>query len=862
MGSLPQLSIIKGPTKPLKPNLLHKIFEDVATGESSDKTALIFEENGVKKTYTYRELNEITNKLARVITHAVVNNHLSANTDGDFIVAVSMQPSDHLVVALLAIWKAGAAYLPIDPSFPGPRIEHIVRESKPFLILYEEDSKFFMDTHKLPFDKFLQAGQKYNSSSLLKSECLQHQKDDLAIVLYTSGSTGVPKGVRLPHKIILNRLQWQFKAFPYSSTEKTGVFKTALTFVDSVSEIWGPLINGLAILVVPKSTTKDPEKLVGTLESYKIERLVLVPSLLRSILMYLELSGKKSSLKNLKTWVCSGETLVTSLAEEFFKYFPENEHKLCNFYGSTEVMGDVTYHVISNPGQLKHQDKVPIGLPVDNTIIYLLDPDFRPVKAGDVGELFVSGLNLAAGYVNGRDPDKFVENPLAIDPTFARLYRTGDFARICKGTILYEGRTDSQVKIRGHRVDLSEVEKAVNSVEGIEKGVVLCYKPGEINQALLAFVTTSALMNENQIENILRKKLAQYMVPQVVILETIPLLVNGKIDRQALLKSYENTNNNDDACYQVDIDYTGVPESKMKPAKVLFETIASVLNRSARSAISLDANFYEIGGNSLNSIFTITTLNQKGYHISISDFIAAIDLGEVLERMCPENKNYHEIISQPPAFTTQLIKLEDKEEVYDMIVSSFYNKAELEHWLMPDIHEQDYVDVLDYVWELLVSTGLSFMMKNSAGKVVGAALNFDCGTEPDDAPFTSRILVIFEYLESLEGPVRKDFLPKGQGKVFHSFMMGTKSHLTAKENVMVMQAMEDEIIRMAREKNFEGVFTTNTSPLTQQLASDVYGYETLVDDQANTYVASDGTKPFGLAPDSQRTKVQWKQLKQ
>lgn len=181
---------------------------------------------------------------------------------------------------------------------------------------------------------------------------------------------------------------------------------------------------------------------------------------------------------------------------------------------------------------------------MDNTIIYLLDNEFRPVKNGDVGELFVSGLNLAAGYVNGRDPEKFIDNPLAVDPTFSKLYRTGDFGRIEKGVILYEGRTDSQVKIRGHRVDLSEVEKAVNSIDGIDKGVVLCYKPGEMDQALLAFVTTKALISENQIENILGQKLTSYMVPQVVLMESIPLLVNGKIDRQALLKFYENTNNN------------------------------------------------------------------------------------------------------------------------------------------------------------------------------------------------------------------------------------------------------------------------------------------------------------------------------
>lgn len=182
---------------------------------------------------------------------------------------------------------------------------------------------------------------------------------------------------------------------------------------------------------------------------------------------------------------------------------------------------------------------------MDNTIIYLLDNDFRPVKAGDVGELFVSGANLAMGYVNKRDPEKFIENPLAIDPAFSKLYRTGDYARLEKGIIVYEGRTDSQVKVRGHRVDLSEIEKALLSLDGVEKAVVLCYKPGEMNQTLLGFVVVKRAVSESEVEGALLEKLPAYMVPQVVLIEDIPLLVNGKIDRQALLKSYENNNNNE-----------------------------------------------------------------------------------------------------------------------------------------------------------------------------------------------------------------------------------------------------------------------------------------------------------------------------
>ncbi|KAB0794533.1 hypothetical protein PPYR_11372 [Photinus pyralis] len=857
MGSVPQLSIIKGRTRPTKASQLHTLFEQVVKTDSGKNTALIYEENGLIRKLTYEELDTLTNSLARVISDNITRNKIPPNLDGDYIVAVSMTPSDYLVVTLLAILKAGAAYLPLDPAFPKGRVEHILREAKPAMVIFDTDCDYFLNTFKLSLEGFLDGAKQYPSLPLEENERQRHLKTDLAIVLYTSGSTGVPKGVRLHNAMILNRLQWQFKTFPYSDTESTCVFKTALTFVDSVSEIWGPLINGLSLLVIPKLVTQNPELLVSLLEKYKIERLVLVPSLLRSLLMYFNLHSEKQFLKHLKTWICSGETLVASLVQQFYQYFAIDQHKLCNFYGSTEIMGDVTFHVINE--QVNYQEKIPIGLPIDNTIVYLLDSDFRPVKVGEVGELFVAGANLAAGYVNGRDPDKFIENPLAVDPAYMKLYRTGDFARIEKGTVLYEGRTDSQVKIRGHRVDLAEIEKSVNAIDGIEKGVVLCYNPGEINQALLSFVTSEASLNERQIEKLLKEKLPLYMVPQVLLLDDIPLLVNGKTDRQALLKLYENSdgNNNDTLNFTVEIDYTGVSEGQLPAAKVLFETVASVLHKSARSSISIDANFYEIGGNSLNSIYTITSLNEKGYHISIGDFIAASDLGEILDRMSPDKQIFPTIITQPPCYAAEFLTDDHKKDAIDMITSSFYQKADLEQWIITEISELDYANLMEALWRPLVDAGLSFVVKTETGKSVGVALNFDARAEPD-VEVRSKLSIIFEFLESVEGPVRDTQLPPGKGTVLHSFMMATNSTLAAKENVAVIQFMEKEVIRVARSNNFAGIFTTNTNPLTQQLGTNVYSYKTYLEYQVNQYIATDGTKPFGLAPDAQRVLVQWK----
>lgn len=173
----------------------------------------------------------------------------------------------------------------------------------------------------------------------------------------------------------------------------------------------------MAVLIISKEITKDPERLVEALELYKIERLVLVPTLLRSLLMYLPLRNDPNLLNNLKIWISSGETLSITLAKEFFNYFKEGTHRLCNFYGSTEIMGDVSYFVCSSKRQLDAYDKIPIGYPVNNTVLYVMDTDFRPVKMGQTGELYVAGLNVAKGYVKGRDANRFIENPLATDPS-------------------------------------------------------------------------------------------------------------------------------------------------------------------------------------------------------------------------------------------------------------------------------------------------------------------------------------------------------------------------------------------------------------------------------------------------------------
>lgn len=872
MGSLPDLSILRGETAPApagQPQLLHRLLEEVAAGPAANTPAVMYQGRRI----SYAELDAAASRFARAIVRKVrmcSAGGNAANPDGDVLVAVRLPPSDRLLVILLAAVKAGAAYLPLDAAFPPDRVRHILTEARPAIVISDQpDPELFRGTIAATYAE-LQAEAADLSGAPLSDQDGLLADPLLALVLYTSGSTGVPKGVRLPHNVVLNRLRWQWRQFPFGEEEALCVFKTALTFVDSVPEIWGPLLQGRALLVLDKDVTSDTERLVHALEDNQVERLVLVPSLLRAMLMYLKMDAERNAerhnkplLARLRLWVCSGESLAASLAEQFFAHFASvglDSHWLCNFYGSTEIMGDVTFHVLRSAAEVQGLDKIPIGSPLDNTVVYLLDEHFRPALAGQPGELFVAGRNLAAGYVAGRDPHRFLDNPLAVHPDYVRLYRTGDFARVDKNTLVFEGRTDSQVKVRGHRVDLSELEAALTRVDGVDKGVVLCYRPGEEDQAVLAFVTlregSQGPLSARQVESALGLSLPPYAVPQVLAVDWIPLLVNGKVDRQALLRGYAESSALDRSP-----DYSGAPDGLADVARVLLDTVAEVLGAAARAKVSLARAFYELGGNSLNSVLTVTRLRDQGFFISVSDFIGAESLGQALECMKPSGAEASLLAESrhQSNFRAELLSEEHKKDVYSMITDSFLQKADLEHWLMPGVSPSDYSELMDQIWEPLVEKKLSCVVKDEAGAAVACALTFDAHDEPP-VQITSKLNIVFDFLEFIEGPIRDNKLPTGRGRVLHSFMMATAASLSPRANVLAMQFMEQEVLRTARSRGFTGVFTTNTSPLTQQLGRDVFGFQTLLDYQVNQYVAPDGTVPFGEAPDSQRAVVAWKPI--
>ncbi|XP_047363754.1 mycosubtilin synthase subunit C isoform X3 [Vespa velutina] len=719
MGTLQQQSILKGRqvNRNEEVELLHKLFSETACRHVDD-IAIIFEDaNGEVREMTYKKLDKLTNRLARALGKYAEKIRIDSNP----LVAVCMKPTEKLPTILLSILKAGMAYLPLDPEFPSTRLKHILQEAEPIVVILEKeaDTSLYAGTITKTYE------QLFDEARIENDDILKYEENSkqLAIVLYTSGSTGTPKGVLIRHSTILNRLNWQWRELPYWTNENRCIFKTALTFVDSVPEIWGPLLQGRTLVVVPREVTKNPERFVQTLEKHKIQRLVLVPSLLQSMLMYFKLQNKQNSLPSLKLWICSGETLSISLADQFFITFHGDNKMLANFYGSTEIMGDVTYHIMHSRNDLEISEKIPIGNPLDNCMVYLVNEDMRLVSQGEIGELLVAGRNLAAGYLRDRESHRFMDNPYAIDP------------------------------------------------------------------------------ENDEIAN---------------------------------------------------CDYTGVSEEDLAKAKVLFPTIATVIGASNRGTVNLEGNFYELGGNSLNSVYTVTKLRDQGYSIGITEFITAKTLADVLRLLKTNTKddNLKENIDEEQRYF-EMLNDSHKENAIKIITESFYSKADLEQWLIDDISREDYRKLMEKLWEPLIEKDLSFVVKSSQDdRVIGVSLNFDLWDEPE-VEIDSKLTIVFDFLEYLEKPIREKKLPKGKGQIIHNFMMATHSDLAPAENVIIIGEMEEYCLRVARKKEYGGIFTTNTSPLTQQLAIDVYAYETMLTYRVNEYIAPDDSKPFGRAPDSQ-----------
>ncbi|MFI5567669.1 amino acid adenylation domain-containing protein, partial [Streptomyces sp. NPDC051740] len=464
-------------------------------------------------TLTYAELNTRANRLAHLL--------LTRGTGPDQHVGLVLPRSADLVVALLAVLKSGAAYLAVDPDYPADRITHMLGDARPGLVLTTTELAAGLPPHGgdvLILDALDTTGRPArNPTDADRPRPLTPAHP--AYLVYTSGSTGVPKGVAGLHEGAVNRLLWFGEEFP--SDGRPVLAKSSLSFVDGTTELLGPLVHGVPVVLCGAEAARSAAAMTDLVARHRVGRITLVPSLLAELLD----GDDAGALAPCTLWVTSGEALPPAHADGFRAALPGA--RLLNLYGSSEASGDSLYADVT-------AGTVRIGRPIANTRAFVLDDALRPVPAGTVGELYIAGVGLARGYLGRPGPtaERFVACPFSA--TGERMYRTGDLARwTADGQLDYLGRADQQVKVRGFRVEPAEIEAVLAAHPAVEHAAVVLREDRPGDKRLVAYVVGGTDTGE------LRARVAQalpdYMVPSAfVTLPALPLNPNGKLDRAAL----------------------------------------------------------------------------------------------------------------------------------------------------------------------------------------------------------------------------------------------------------------------------------------------------------------------------------------
>lgn len=556
---------------------LERIFEEQVE-RVPDQVALVESASEI----TYRELNARANVLARLLVQKGLNQNLP--------VGIYMERSIDAVVAYLAALKANTPYVPLDTSNPRHRLELLISDAGCRLILTHRGLSGGLPdgVERISLDE--PAIMRGDTAPLLANATAE----DLAYIIYTSGSTGVPKGVAGSHRAAINRFEWMWKTYPFSAGE-TCCQKTALGFVDSVWEIFGPLLGGVRSVIIPDELVFDPDAFVDLLARYEVERIVLVPSLLRTMLD--AVSDIATRLPKLKLWSTSGELLPTDLVRRFHKALPAAT--LLNIYGSSEVTADVTYHEVDRS---KHLAPVPIGRPISNTQIFVLDEYKNLVPPLVQGEIHVGGDCLARGY--WKQPEftaqRFIPN--LYRPNKSRfVFATGDLGRIlADGTIEYLGRSDQQIKLRGFRIEPGEIEANLTAHPLVRDAVIAVHGESSETQHLIAYIVRSEGSGSltNELRGFLRSRVPEYMIPGVFVeLDRLPLLPSGKLDRMALaIPSL-------DSLVKRRVVVEGRTEIETGLSSIWQEVLE--LNR-----ISIYDNFFDIGGHSLSGMRVLARMRR------------------------------------------------------------------------------------------------------------------------------------------------------------------------------------------------------------------------------------------------------------
>ncbi|QNA96041.1 enterobactin synthase subunit F [Stenotrophomonas maltophilia] len=492
------------------------------------------------------------------------------------VVAVALPRSLALVVALVAVLRAGAAYLPLDLAHPDERLARIFASAQPVCVLAAAEVS--ARTAGVP----VLAPEQWTALSFA-APWADPAPSDAAYVIYTSGSTGEPKGVVIEHRAIVNRLLWMREQYGIRADDRV-LQKTPATFDVSVWEFFLPLLCGATLVVAGPDAHRDPTELARLIRGHGITTVHFVPSMLDAFL-----AAPASEGLQLRRVFTSGEALDAALRDRFHARVQAELH---NLYGPTEAAVDVSYWPASAQDRSR---PVPIGFPVWNTRLYVLDARMQPVPIGVAGDLFLGGMQLARGYL-GRD-DLTAERFLA-DPFLPgeRIYRTGDVARWrADGAVEYLGRSDHQVKLRGLRIELGEIEAALRELPGMERVEVLLRQDAPGDARLVAYVPT-ALADPVMLRSYLATRVPDYMVPSAFVgVDHWPVTANGKLDRNALPKPPQR-------------EVAGLaPRTPLEQELALL--FAQALGREA--PVAVDADFFSLGGDSLSAVHLLLAIEQR-----------------------------------------------------------------------------------------------------------------------------------------------------------------------------------------------------------------------------------------------------------
>ncbi|MFI5685500.1 amino acid adenylation domain-containing protein [Streptomyces sp. NPDC051636] len=592
---------------------LHELFEDQAT-RHPERTALVTAD----RSWTYAELNAWANRIAHGLRRHGVG--------PDALVGLHAERSAEMVAGILGTLKAGGAYMPIEPSHPAARRADLVERSGADVILTQphlDAGPLRAAAHQLVLhpDGTLRdadgqdvCGDRDDNPPATE---LGPHSGHLAYVIHTSGSTGRPKGVMIEHRAAVNRIEWMQNEYRLTADDVV-LQKTPYSFDVSVWEFFWPLLFGARLAVAAPGGHRDPAYLVSAVRDFGVTTLHFVPSMLRSIV---EEPGW-ARCTTVRQVFCSGEALPPDLCARHYERHPAPLH---NLYGPTEAAVDVSHWTVpAGPAPRV----VPIGRPIQNIQLHVLDDALQPQGIGCVGELYIAGAGLARGYLHQPEltRERFVHNPFAADPD-ARMYRTGDLVRrLPDGTLEFLGRADDQVKLRGFRIEPGEIEHRLTEHPAVRSSAVLVREDQPGSPRLVAYLVLDpgTALDDHRADLIrhLEGTLPEYMVPSAyVTLDALPVTTHGKLDRRALpapgIEAFAQ-------------------RAYVAPAtgteRRLAEVLAALLGFDA-ARISADDNFFALGGHSLMITVLVARLRDSGLHVTVQDVFTAPTLADLAARI-------------------------------------------------------------------------------------------------------------------------------------------------------------------------------------------------------------------------------------